>query len=556
MQKNSNKTSLNFGKNKPSPNHEKERRRNLQKKNNEKLLEKIVKKDYNNELEEILEKKMFKENVKSNLLSMLYKIEAAYQDYITVKQDVETKEEFIQDLIDNIEKNCNEISLIRLNSEQSKMMGNRTFLIDKKNKRIICYPIERKILYAISKISKNDKIIKDKYFLIDKTLSNLINVGKNIEEVEPLRDFNGYSWTSLPRETESVEHNLVYQNLRMIIGHEFLNNWVKNKEFIIDYMENLEDKIEEEYGVNIKEQLIENLKTISILLEIKFEPKSKQEILKMKKETEEKLLKMQDNKLLVEKVTEEKRKLTKDIKQIDETLNNKELLQQEYIKRNEKLELEEKIFSIRILSKMMAEERHQKIERIEKLNNILNPQKFVRYKKELEDKEKYLKLVETANLQQEIDKKILELQKIFLECYQNKIEKAEDKQEITKLIYEFRYYNLLAITGETQIYQNEKLESSLEQVGKQLIKKATTHKVIENYAKDEDINYEIVKNIFYIRSINLDQVYIKLLKEKEDFFVQIFDDNAVEEKNKLYKITNENKKELGIKLNKKMKVFN
>ena len=528
----------------------------MQKKNNEKLLEKIVKKDYNNELEEILEKKMFKENVKSNLLSMLYKIEAAYQDYVTVKQDVETKEEFIQDLIDNIEKNCNEISFIKLNSEQSKMMGNRTFLIDKKNKRIICYPIERKILYAISKISKHDKIIKDKYFLIDKTLSNLINVGKNIEEVEPLRDFNGYSWTSLPREIESVEHNLVYQNLRIIVGHDFLNNWVKNKEFIIDYMENFEEKLEEKYGNSIKEKLIENLKTISILLEIKFEPKSKQKILKLKKETEEKLVKMQDNKLLVEKVTEEKRKLTKEIKKIDETLNNKELLQQEYIKRNEELELEEKIFSIRILSKMMADERHKKIERIEKLNNILNPQKFVKYKKELEDKEKYLKVVETDNLQQEIDKHIFELQKIFLECYQNKIEKAEDKQEITKLIYEFRYYNLLAITGEKQIYQNEKLKSRLEQVGKQLIKKATIHKVIENYAKDEDINYEIVKNIFYIRSINLEQVYIKLIKEKENFFVQVFDDNAVEEKTKLDKITNENKKELGIKLNKKMKVFN
>ena len=44
-----------------------------QKKKN--LLEKIVKKDYNNELEKILEEKQFGENVKSTLLSMLYKIE-------------------------------------------------------------------------------------------------------------------------------------------------------------------------------------------------------------------------------------------------------------------------------------------------------------------------------------------------------------------------------------------------------------------------------------------------------------------------------------------------
>ena len=61
-------------------------------KKTDKLLEKIVKKDYNNELEEVLEKKYFDENVKSILLSILYKIETAYKDYQNVKQDVENKD--------------------------------------------------------------------------------------------------------------------------------------------------------------------------------------------------------------------------------------------------------------------------------------------------------------------------------------------------------------------------------------------------------------------------------------------------------------------------------
>ena len=65
----------------------------VQKKKN--ILDKIVKKDYNNELEKILEEKQFGENVKSTLLSILYKIETAYKDYETVKEDVETKEEYI-----------------------------------------------------------------------------------------------------------------------------------------------------------------------------------------------------------------------------------------------------------------------------------------------------------------------------------------------------------------------------------------------------------------------------------------------------------------------------
>ena len=59
----------------------------------------------------------------------------------------------------------------------------------------------------------------------------------------------------------------------------------------------------------------------------------------------------------IETITKQKRELTKKIKQIDETVNDKTLLQKEYIKRNEKLPLKKKIFSARILSKLMKEER-------------------------------------------------------------------------------------------------------------------------------------------------------------------------------------------------------
>ena len=81
----------------------------MQKKTEKKIFDKIVKKNYNNELEEILEKKYFAENVKSTLLSMLYRIDAAYKDYEKVKQDVPPKEEFIQNIIDIIKKDCEDI---------------------------------------------------------------------------------------------------------------------------------------------------------------------------------------------------------------------------------------------------------------------------------------------------------------------------------------------------------------------------------------------------------------------------------------------------------------
>lgn len=393
-------------------------------KKNDKFLDKIVKKDYNNELETVLEKKYFDEDVKSILLSILYKIETAYKDYKQVKQNVETKEEFIQNVINMIQRNCNEIKLVKPNSEESKIIGNRTFLVEKNKKRIICYSIERKLLYCISKISKKDKIIKDDYFLINETLSNLINVGNNINTVEPLRDFNGYSWTIIPREIESVEHNIIYQNLIMLIGNKFLDNWIYNKEFIIDYMELFKNKMEEEYGEEKANEFIENLSKISILLDVKFDKNNAKRILEVKKENEEKIRKIGDNKKFVEEITKEKRKLTNEIRNIDETINNKSMLQEEYIKRNENLPLEEKIFSIRILSQLMTDEREEKIEQLEKLNELLNPQKFIEYKKELENKEKYLKLLNTKQPQKEIDKLKLELQKVFLKCFETKIEKA------------------------------------------------------------------------------------------------------------------------------------
>ena len=191
-------------------------------KKNENLLEKLVKKDYNNELEKVLEKKTYAENVKSILLSILYKLEMSYKDYKHIKKEVVSKEELIGNIIRVIKNNCDEIKLIKPNSKESEIIGNRTFLVEKKKKRIICYNIERKLLYCLAKISKKNRIIKDNYYVTRSrvTLSNLINVGACINEVEPLRDFNGYSWTTIPKEIESITHNLIYQNLVFLVGND------------------------------------------------------------------------------------------------------------------------------------------------------------------------------------------------------------------------------------------------------------------------------------------------------------------------------------------------
>ena len=538
-------------------------------KKNENLLEKLVKKDYNNELEKVLEKKSYAENVKSILLSILYKLEMSYKDYKHIKKEVVSKEELIGNIIRVIKNNCDEIKLIKPNSKESEIIGNRTFLVEKKKKRIICYNIERKLLYCLAKISKKNRIIKDNYYVINKTLSNLINVGACINEVEPLRDFNGYSWTTIPKEIESITHNLIYQNLVFLVGNNFMNKWIYNKESIMDYMQIFKEKLEKLYGKEIAEKLIELLKEISIYIEIKFDKKAREKMLNEKELIEDELIKMQDSEKFVEQVTKEKRTITEEIRLIDETINNKHLLEREYERRNELLPLEEKIFSMRILSKMMEEERNEKLEKIEKLNKMLNPQKFVKYKKELEEKNKYLILADIEDVDEKIEKLKLEIQKLFIKCFDIKIDKCSSKQEMIKLMYEYRYYLMIPYNSKDNILEEKKLQKEIEEETKIILEKAHKLKVIEEFSKQEEINYELLKVIFQNRNLNIEDIEIKLIRQKEknvsnkenkniqneEYYVQVFDGNGIGEKRKLKNSDVMNKKDLAIRFNVKVKPF-
>ena len=87
------------------------------------------------------------------------------------------------------------------------------------------------------------------------------------------------------------------------------------------------------------------------------------------------------------------------------------------------------------------------------------------------------------------------------------------------------------------------------------MQKAHNFKVLEKLSKNEDIDYELLKNIFNVRSINLEEMSVKVSKEKEKYFVQLLDENSIEEKYELANSENMSKKDLEIRLNKKVKVF-
>ena len=80
-------------------------------------------------------------------------------------------------------------------------------------------------------------------------------------------------------------------------------------------------------------------------------------------------------------------------------------------------------------------------------------------------------------------------------------------------------------------------------------------KVTEQFAKKDEIHYELMKNIFDIRVISLEDLYIKVIKEKEKYYIQLFDENIFEEKIEIQDSENITKKDLEIRLNKKVKIF-
>ena len=512
----------------------------------DKLLSKFVRKDYNNELEEVLSKKNYKEDVKSLILSMCYKIESAYKDYETVKKGVLSKEEYIEKIIYVIQKECNSIEFINRNQEQE---------INRKDKLIKCYPIEINLLYSLSGIKKKDTIIKNNNEYVQIALTDMLNEGNNINTCEPLRDFNGFSWNVVAKDIYNLVYNLVYQDLIILNGNNFLENWINNNKFILDYFEVLENKLTEDYGKKIKDNLITDIIKISLLEKMILDKNFEENIEKEKIKVEKKYDKFKDSEKYILEITNKKKRISKKIKKIDQTINDKELLLEEYEKRNSKLPLEEKIFSMKVLKKIMQDERSELVKKLEEYSKKINPHFFIQKQTELRKSVEYFSIVEEKSKLEMLRKYIIDLQKEILNVFNIKIDKLEEKAEIIKLIYSFRYYLNLPVTNEKNILKIDIIKEDIKKIYTKLINKAIQKKVILDISDNEKIQSEIYKNIFVSKIISLEKVSIKVFKEKneQNFKIQFFEEEIMEKQIESKNILDKN--DLKIKLNKKIKLF-
>ena len=255
--------------------------------------------------------------------------------------------------------------------------------------------------------------------------------------------------------------------------------------------------------------------------------------------------------------------ISSEIREIDETLNDKEKLKKEYINRNSKLLNKDKIFSVSFLYDILENERKAQVEKLKTMNGYLDPRNFSKQKTNMENECSLLKnvieLSENGDLRKQ---EIIEFQKEVLKYYQQKIEEnLEDKDFLEKVLYEFRYYCMIPITKNEVIGKEPELQESIEKVMNIIIDNCIDKEIITNFSNSASICYAILKYIFITKIIDLKEIQIKINKIKEiqyvnevqsQIAVSIYDEKEAES---IYNETVYNLKSLNVKLNKKIPLF-
>jgi len=501
----------------------------------EKFISKLNIKDYNNQLEKILSKKPFTEDTKNLLLNMLYKIENAYSDYSLVNKEVKSKKETLEEILDIISNDCEEIDIIR--EKQSK--------VDIQNKKITTYLNTKKMLYEIYQISASKFKVLDKYEIEKNALEMALNQGYSISMSEMIRDFDGWSWNIAFEEIENLKSNLIYKTLKILVGYEFLENLKRNEEN--DVMEILINRLTEMYGQEFAEEILKLIVQISIINIINENSEEKERLINIQNELEQELLEMENMEEYIAKIEKKKKDLKSKIKKIEKKLDDDKLLKEEFIARNQVLDMNNRIFSLSDLSEILEKEKENLKKQIDEYTNKQEPMKFLKAKKDLEKKFNLLKEIELQNTTEKIyNTKVKELLKRIIKTIKIQNEKAEEKEEQIKLIYIVRYFSLIYVKKNKQV--KDIIDTN--QIQRIAITKACNQKIINIFSKDVKENYEIIKNIFNTDIIELEKVFLKFIKQKDNILLEIYD-----EENKYKTIEFEDIKELNVKLNKKIKVF-
>lgn len=510
-------------------------------------------KDYNKELEKILEKKDFSKDTKNLLLSMFYKLEMSYNDYFIVKRKCKSKQEYLENILDNI-KNSNKIELIKPSDKDFEPFKeeNGLYTVDYKLKKIKVIANELALLSAILELNNFEIYLKEEYNLIRNSMPYLLNMAYEMENIEVLRDFNAWSWNTLVSEIKDININLIYQNLKIALNFDIFRKMLEDDKYI-DVIQVIKEELIKKYDEKSVNKFIEIIFKISILIYINKSDVERKRLSEEKENLRNELEEIKDKKTYIDRVITEKKDLTKKLKEIDLTLNNKELLLKEYEKRNNSLSEYNKIFSISHLTERMQKERKKVLDKIELCNKKIEPKIYMENKNKLE---KDYNLLKDINFDKEnnIIKYINKLQKIFMNILLQKVENSAERADIIDCMYEIRYYKFMPYTQENLIKDIEQFKKDIENIEEKLIKKLYDNKLINTISTNEKNDIEIVKNIFDLKIINIEDIYLEIKIKEKKYIIKLYDEKETLEKE--IEMDIEFNKKDKIKLNKKIKLFN
>lgn len=500
----------------------------------ERFISKLNMRDYNNQLEKILANKTFSESTKNLLLNMLYKIENAYEDYSIVNGDTKTKRETLEEILEIIEKDCDTIEIVK--SKESSC--------DIKEKKITTYLNASRMMYEIYQINSNKFYVPDEYEIIKPAIELALNQGYSISMNEIVRDFDGWSWNIETSEIYNFNANLIYQTLRTLVGHEFLDEWMKSKE---DYIYKLLVKLTEMYKTEFADKLFKLINQVSILYISKIDNNEKERLIKIQENLQNEYDMLNDKKIYIENLGQQKKQVLSDIKNIDDTINNDRKLKEQFIAENEKLDMNSRIFSLSDFAEKLETRRTALIKKLNTISKKMEPLNFIKTKTDVETKLNLLKELKLVNLDNTVYiSKIKELIQSTFKAIRIQIENSEEKENTIKLLNIIRHYSLIYIDETTQI----KNITDVDTIQRIIITKACKEKIITIFSKDIKENYEIIKQILKTDIIELEKMYFKFIEENNKYFLEIYD-----EENMYKTIEFEELKELNVKLNKKIRVF-
>lgn len=512
-------------------------------------------KNYNNELEQVLEKKVFSSNIKNLLLNMFYKIEVSYKDYQKVKRTTKEQNDLMQELISIINKSCNKIELVEPNSQKGKVLKkyNLHSISDRAYKKIISYPVEADLLYALADIEKKYFYINEDYYIEKQAFEKMLNIGYCINLKEILRDFSGWSWQVEAKEIENINYNLIYQILRILVGFKFLDEWKSDSKKDTDYIVKLQEKLSHAYGTQNAIMFFKKLYiTLSMIL-LQKNNKLKKELYDERKKALEEIEVVKNKAQYLEKITNNKKKMTKQIKNIDEILNDEELLKQELEKRKQKLGKKSNLLNDQYLRAILSQERRELLEKIQKSTSLMNPKNYVANKRKIESK--YEKINEVLESLEKKDENtcIIELQQQFLKCLEVKANNTNNKKELIDLIYFVRYYLYIPVDENKTIKDLDKLRMQINKIQEILIVKCINLKLLNIISLDNEINNKIVKKIISSHAVDMENLELEIKPKYNKLKVNVYEREELENS---FEIETEGAAErVNIKTDKKFRLF-